>query len=147
MVCEEALEMYYQYVELLTSSTQMELIVEAASSVLIACAKSSVLFFYIRIFRGSVFSTVVWVTIVATAVWCISFFFSLVFICTPVVAYLHSDPRAHCFNAVPLFYALEISDFIIDVVILIIPWPCSWKLHLSTGQKFAVTGVFMLGLL
>lgn len=50
-----------------------------------------------------------------------------------------------CINPFVYMYSLSISDFITDAVILLIPIPMVWKLHLPTRRKFGVSLIFLLG--
>ncbi|KAF2269567.1 hypothetical protein CC78DRAFT_422505, partial [Lojkania enalia] len=52
-----------------------------------------------------------------------------------------------CVNTVMLGFAFSVSDFVTDVIIISIPMPFVWQLHLSIGKKLAVTAVFLLGIL
>ncbi|KAF1961219.1 hypothetical protein CC80DRAFT_488548 [Byssothecium circinans] len=50
-----------------------------------------------------------------------------------------------CINPFVYMYALSISDFITDAIIILIPIPMVWKLHLPTRRKFGVSLIFLLG--
>jgi hypothetical protein len=50
-----------------------------------------------------------------------------------------------CINTFLMMYALSISDFVTDALILLIPIPMIWKLHLPPMRKFGVTIVFLFG--
>lgn len=82
--------------------------------------------------------------------WMVSFFFADLFECTPVTLSLTAaptDPRVHCVDKLSLYYAGAITDFIMDVIIIIMPWPQVWKLHMPFRTKAAVTAIFFLGAL
>ena len=124
------------------------IIIEAVNVIPIGLAKCSLLFFYLRVFRGKLFSVITWATITLAAMWAISFFFSLLFACTPIHLYVRegiTTPDVSCINTTQVYYAVSISDFVIDVVILVIPVPFIWRLHMKPAQKVAVTGIFALG--
>ena len=123
----------------------MECIFEATHVLPISLAKCSLLFFYRRIFRGSIFSYISWATIALATTWAISFFFALLFKCNPISAYVRQEPGVHCVNLYQLYYSLSISDVLIDIIILIIPIPLVWRLHMKPAQKVAVSGIFALG--
>lgn len=126
----------------------MERILESTHVVPISLAKCSLLFFYRRIFRGTVFSYVTWTTIGLATIWGISYFFALLFKCTPLTPYVHYGHRApglHCANETQIYYSLPISDVLIDIFILIIPILFVWRLHMKPLQKVGVSGVFALG--
>ncbi|KAJ4305889.1 hypothetical protein N0V90_001422 [Kalmusia sp. IMI 367209] len=50
-----------------------------------------------------------------------------------------------CINPFVYMYALSISDFITDGIILLIPIPMVWKLHLPLRRKIGVSFIFLLG--
>jgi hypothetical protein len=49
-----------------------------------------------------------------------------------------------CTNTFLMMYALSISDFVTDALILLISIPMIWKLHLPM-RKFGVTIVLLFG--
>lgn len=113
-------------------------------------AKLSVLFLYRRIFAYSAFTRVANVSILLVAAWTVSFFFTIVFQCSPVSVLwtmLEMDQRPFCVDTMPFFYANSISDVLLDVAILAMPVPLVWGLRLSVRKKLAVGGMFMLGAL
>lgn len=127
---------------------KMERIFEATHVIPISLAKCSLLFFYRRIFRGTSFSYVTWATIGLATTWGVSYFFALLFKCNPLSAYIRyglKAPSLHCANPYQIYYSLSISDVLIDVIILIIPIPFVWRLHMKPSQKVAVSGIFALG--
>ena len=129
---------------------QVELIFEATHVIPITLAKCSILFLYKRIFRGPVFTAVVWTSLGIAVTWGLSYFFTLLFLCTPIPTYLRHGPSApgvSCSNELQVYYSLSISDFLIDVIILVIPIPFVWRLKMPPRHKVAVTVIFLLGCL
>lgn len=127
---------------------KMQRIFETIHVVPISLAKCSLLFFYRRIFRGTTFSYITWATIGLATTWGVSFFFALLFQCNPISAYIRYGQKApglRCINPYQLYYSLSISDVLIDIIILIIPIPFVWRLHMKPSQKAAVSGIFALG--
>ena len=123
----------------------MEFLSIVLSPLSLGPTKFSVVCFYRRIFRGSRFSVLTGILLIAIAAWGIAFFFAGLFICIPVDAFWTQAPGSRCFDPIPLFYTGAISDTIMDVVILAIPVPLVWKLNLPTKQKIIVSGIFLLG--
>ena len=126
----------------------MERIVEPCHVIPITLAKCSLLFFYRRIFRGKFFSYITWATIGLATIWGVSFFFVLLFLCSPIPVYVRYGSEAvglHCVNVSQVYYSLAISDVLIDIVIFIIPIPFVWRLHMKPSQKIAVSSIFALG--
>jgi hypothetical protein len=54
-----------------------------------------------------------------------------------------AELKAHCIDTQMLTYAQSISNFIIDVIIIAIPIPLVWKLHLPLKRKLSVIAVFL----
>ncbi|KAI0867199.1 hypothetical protein GGS24DRAFT_411578 [Hypoxylon argillaceum] len=112
--------------------------------------KSSILFLYRRILRGNTLSYVTSGLLIAVWSWGIAFFFASLFTCYPINQNwlsLHGSPEhnAHCYNYIPMYYATAISNVILDVLILLVPIPIVWRLHMPTKRKIGVIGIFLLG--
>ena len=110
--------------------------------------KLGILFLYRRIFRGPAFEATTLATVLLVAVWGISFFFSILFECTPINLSLKlppGSPGIHCINQTANFWGLSISDVLMDLIILAIPFPFVWSLQMSLKHKFGVSGMFLLG--
>lgn len=73
--------------------------------------------------------------------------FATIFACGTHFSYWWSSAgaelKAHCINTQTLGYAQSVSDFIIDVLIVTIPIPPIWRLHLSLKRKLGVVAVFL----
>jgi len=127
---------------------QMERIFETTHVIPITLAKCSLLFFYKRIFRGTAFSYIIWTTIGLATIWGVSFFFALLFFCLPITKYIrygYQAPGLQCVDPYQLYYSLSISDFLMDLIILIIPIPLVWRLQMKPSQKIGVSAIFALG--
>ncbi|KAI1460524.1 hypothetical protein F4805DRAFT_454946 [Annulohypoxylon moriforme] len=112
--------------------------------------KSSITCFYRRIFRGEIFNIVTITLLVIIVCWAISIFLATLLQCLPIdnvwLSVSGSPERAaHCVNVVPLFYAMAISNLILDVFVLVVPIPMVWKLQMARSRKIAVSGIFLLG--
>ncbi|KAI1453656.1 hypothetical protein F4805DRAFT_442652 [Annulohypoxylon moriforme] len=115
--------------------------------------KASIICFCRRIFVGhknSAFDRVSLAGLGLVILWSIGFFFGLVLGCGKEVS-LHWAPlqvmaESGCDGISPE-EALVISDFILDLFILILPLPSIWSLSMSTGRKLAVTSIFLVGLM
>lgn len=95
----------------------------------LGCVKLSFLFFYRRVFCGrtsTVFGKVAMGIIAIVVIWIISFFFALLFACKGNwSAWWGSvlDLSTKCVETLKLELALVTSDFITDVLIMVIPIP------------------------
>ena len=111
--------------------------------------KLSVLFLYLRLFsvgnwmRYSVYACF---TLVAGAV--LGGLLSLIFGCRPVkIMYQWEQREGTCIDIPMHVLVVSIINMITDFIILILPLPTIWSLHLPTRQKLAVVMVFSVGLL
>jgi hypothetical protein len=113
--------------------------------------KISVLLFYRRIFRGHLFNISTWTVIGLVAAWMVAFFLANLLECLPISEAFVNAPgiggNPKCINAIPMYLAQVYSDVVLDVLILAIPIPLIWQLHLPTQQKLAVLGIFLLGMM
>lgn len=115
------------------------------SLISLGCAKASLLFFYKSIFSTRAFRLTSQIMIVVVAAWTIAFFFSYLFICTPVTPFLEPYYGKKCVNVLPLYYTSCATDSLVDIIILCMPIPMVLKLKLPRKQKIAVLGMFFLG--
>jgi hypothetical protein len=117
----------------------------------IGLAKISVLLFYRRIFRGTLFNVATWTVIGLVAAWMVAFFFANLLECLPISEAFVNAPglggNPKCINAIPMYLAQVYSDVVLDVLILAIPIPLVWKLHLPMQQRLAILGIFLLGMM
>jgi len=51
----------------------------------------------------------------------------------------------HCINIESFFLGQAIPNIVTDGILLALPLPLIWDLHLPKGQKMALSGVFLLG--
>ncbi|KAL8770166.1 MAG: hypothetical protein Q9209_004008 [Squamulea sp. 1 TL-2023] len=119
-------------------------------SAAMACIKLSILLFYRRLFPRENTSAR-WrichlaLCIASMALGVVSLF-GVAFQCTPV-AYLwdRTIPGGHCINFTALARFTNIANMVTDILILIMPIPIVWNLHLDRSKKIGVCGLFLLG--
>ena len=46
-----------------------------------------------------------------------------------------------------MYLALSCTELVLDVIILTLPWTVIWNLHIDTGRKWTISGIFTLGAL
>lgn len=112
----------------------------------VTCTKASIVFFYRRIFNIHkslyfimFFILGYWITVITTI--CVA--------CQPLPyfweQYTIPGSKGTCINVPKFFLGNGIAAMLIDVVILCLPMPIVWKLHMPNSQKFAVAGILLLG--
>ncbi|KAF2690572.1 hypothetical protein K458DRAFT_354689 [Lentithecium fluviatile CBS 122367] len=113
--------------------------------------KLSIIFFYRRIFvvsKKDLFDLMTKGMAILTSAWTIAYLFAMAFNCgTRFWAHWGSylDLFTYCVGSYHIYESLLISDFILDVIILVLPLPMVWRLHLTLIKKVAITGIFLLG--
>ncbi|KAK5997679.1 hypothetical protein PT974_00034 [Cladobotryum mycophilum] len=126
--------------------------INALSAWVFGTSKLSALFFYRRIFCpvGSrdafQYLTIIFIAIVMS--WVVVFVVMPFNLCGSHSVDWAVQPghSAKCKLTYPYFEAATISDFILDVLILILPLPKIWSLKTTTSRKVAISGVFLLAL-
>ncbi|KAI3328949.1 hypothetical protein HD806DRAFT_481177 [Xylariaceae sp. AK1471] len=111
--------------------------------------KASFLFLYKRIFSISGKTRVLLITtIIIVAAWTVALFFAELFQCrTKFWANWGSthDIRTQCTMTTKIVFAVCLTDFLLDLTIIIMPIPLIWQLSLSTRRKLGVISIFLLG--
>ncbi|KAI0181178.1 hypothetical protein GGR52DRAFT_523153 [Hypoxylon sp. FL1284] len=138
--------------EVISVSEKMFFIVYTMFAPSLSLSKSSILCFYRRIFcpkRPWSDPNVLGITfmLIIVAMFGISVSMGTTFACGTHFSYWWSsagaDLQAHCIDTQMLTYAHSVSDFIIDVIIIMMPIPLVWKLHMSFQRKLGVIAVFL----
>ncbi|KAI1440008.1 hypothetical protein F5Y02DRAFT_32223 [Annulohypoxylon stygium] len=113
--------------------------------------KLSIIFFYRRIFNPSKSDRFNLITIICACIivaWTMAYIFAVAFDCG-----LHwtahwssvADIINYCHGTQQLVESLLITDLITDVIIIALPMPIIWSLHLTLMRKIAITAIFLLG--
>ncbi|KAI0975161.1 plasma membrane protein Pth11-like protein [Xylaria arbuscula] len=130
---------------------KIELAVLLMLPLVLGFIKASFLTFYMRIFSVNNRDwrhNLLLGMICFIALWATAFFFAQLFGCRlNFYAYWRStnDFLTKCVHTEQLFLTLSITDFITDVVLIIIPLPLIWQLNMSRRKKIAMLLIFSLG--
>lgn len=112
----------------------------------LSCVKLSVVLFYFRVFQHlRIYSIALWFTAFLVVAWFLGTNLSSIFQCSPVQSAWDKNIKGHCIASGPDFLGTAISNLVVDLVILLIPLPALWRLHVSRTRKLALTGVFICG--
>lgn len=131
-------------------------IAELGYFVTIACVKWSILAFYWRSFkiRSSV-KIPIYILAVIVLLWATAVILVTIFQCQPTSAWwnrfnpthpLQPDQYKCTVDSVKFFYGNAIPTIVTDVLMLALPLPYITKLQLPKGQKWALAGIFLVGL-
>ena len=109
---------------------QLQYAFQLNQTISLALVKISVLLFYRRIFRSrsttTAFNVTITVWIIVVAMWAVAFFFALLFACRLHFFAIWTNAQnllLNCVNTIKLGEGWVISDFITDIVTLVIPLP------------------------
>jgi hypothetical protein len=110
-----------------------------------AVAKSSALLFYARVFgtTTSKFKYGLWSLHAMNVAWWAGFCLAPILECKPIEKAWKPAISGTCGNTQTIWLAGSITSLLIDVLILIIPMPILWKLHIEWVRKLQITGVFV----
>ncbi|KAI1384571.1 uncharacterized protein F4822DRAFT_367163 [Hypoxylon trugodes] len=112
--------------------------------------KLSFVFLWKRIFnRARQVVVFCWVMVGVLIAWFLAFFFATVFQCgtrwtwnwAPIGIFL-----TQCANTLTLLTVFTATDIVTDFIIMFMPVPMIWKLHMPTKKKIGITSIFMVGL-
>ncbi|PYH72825.1 uncharacterized protein BO88DRAFT_170640 [Aspergillus vadensis CBS 113365] len=134
---------------------QIQYVADIVTVWAVGFAKLSILYFYRSIFCSrrtirTAFHSVTMCMIVLVSVWTVVFGIGLIFICGahPVDAWgTLAVVTTECSLQVPIVEGYAISDFIMDVIIWLLPLPRIWMLNISVRQRMALGLIFLVGLL
>ena len=118
----------------------------AAHGLTVTGVKISVLLLYRRIFINPAFGRSVVIVGTLCIAWLFASTFGQVFLCSPMSAAWNPNLifSSKCKDFQAVYYGMSISNLILDLVILCMPPPIIWGLHLSRKKKLMCCGVFCL---
>jgi urea transporter len=105
----------------------------------------SVLMFYARIF-GTVkgYRLAIYSVGFVIVGWWVAIDFLALFACSPIEkAWLPVD--GHCLDTQHDFIAATSTNIFADLLLLILPMPMLWKLHIDKTRRLALLGIFTCG--
>lgn len=112
--------------------------------------KLSVLLLYLRIFpSSSKFRASVFVLLALTVGWMIAMGVTNFLLCMPLHAYwdVLFQGKQICLEDVPFYVSFSATDLCLDLLIYVFPLPAVAKMNLAEKEKWAVAGIFGIGLL
>jgi hypothetical protein len=121
----------------------------------IAMVKFSILLYYKRIFTENTarmpaiiwFQRALYFLGAVTVMWLIIFQSLFIFACRPIHFFWNHQPATgYCpVNVDKVFYIQAIPNIATDLILLALPIPLIWNLHLPNVQKISLIGIFLLG--
>ncbi|MCJ1286774.1 hypothetical protein MMC26_006120 [Xylographa opegraphella] len=114
--------------------------------------KMSILLLLRRIFPASVTPVAwraVWYFVVAwVLLWLVGCGCATIFQCLPVSFYwnqITGDTNGFCVNEYIFLAGNAALNIASDIMILVLPMPIVWRLHIKKSQKLAISSIFLLG--
>ncbi|CAI7668047.1 unnamed protein product [Penicillium palitans] len=113
----------------------------------ITLPKLSVLCFYYRVLRrGATWvPPTLWAVGALCVCWLIGSGLLTTFQCTPIDAAWEAVPDSRCFTQWKFFTATAAPSAMLDLIILLIPLPLLWSLHMTKAKKAMLIGLFICG--
>ena len=112
---------------------------------ILAVAKMSILFLYLRIFVNKGFRLATHITMACILGQTAAFFFVVCFQCTPVVSYWNTTIPGKCIHSQAFVYAAAGINIMEDLIIMFLPVMELRALKLDLKKKFALGFMFALG--
>ncbi|CAF9904934.1 MAG: hypothetical protein GOMPHAMPRED_002991 [Gomphillus americanus] len=111
----------------------------------IGIIKCSVVMFYKRIFTTRTFNKWANVVLAVSIAWTIASTLTKMFETTPDISKYWTDHGYTTINTPPLLITLNVTDLVLDLIILSLPLPVIRSLHISKKKRLAVLAIFGLG--
>lgn len=125
----------------------------AASTIYIlclACAKLAILMFYYALLNVMQFwKYVIYIVSGIIVAYTLAIFFALIFACHPVERNWDPIPQFwdmdYCIDRTGLYLATALTNTTSDIILILIPIPIIWRLHVPVGQKLGIAAIFGVG--
>ncbi|KAH8906156.1 hypothetical protein BR93DRAFT_969368 [Coniochaeta sp. PMI_546] len=119
---------------------------QRANQPALACIKTSIVLFYVRIFSTRKFRVAAYCVIAYTIAWAISTWIVNLTVCTPIAFYYdRTIPGGTCRNQAISGSINGGLSLLGDILVLGLPIPVVWSLKINTRKKAGILGIFLLG--
>ncbi len=122
-------------------------IAQVAYKLVVCLNKVSVTLFSKRIFTTRPFQIACWCVLAILIGWGIGALFATIFQCVPVEGSWNPTIKATCIDKDAFWTAYAVGNVITDVMVLSLPLPMIFQLHLKMRDKIGIAGIFLLGAL
>lgn len=113
---------------------------------LLACAKFSLLFFYLKLSPMKWFRMCVYASMFIVVGYNIGIVFPLIFACRPLKRNFDvTITEGYCINRTPLYIATAVLNIVTDIMLLILPIPMIVRLQMPRVQKIGLILIFGVG--
>lgn len=118
----------------------------------VTSTKVSILLLYRRLFHsktglGQIYSIMFWTATFLTSTYPFILWITMACACRPVSFYWtqYLGEKGSCINVSLFFLLLGIVNMFNDIVILLVPVPRIWGLHVNKRTKTSIIGIMLLG--
>lgn len=123
-----------------------------AIQILWACSltlvKASILFFYLRIFDVPSFRLASKLTAGFIICWALAVILCGFLMCRPFAySWNQTIPNGTCGNQILSYIITGALNLVTDIIVLLLPMPHLWKLHLPLARRLVLMATFMVGIL
>ena len=136
----------------LKAQAQIALSFDVLSTATFAFAKISALLFYRRVFcvsgRSGRFHIFLMICVAIVSLWLVAYIILPILQCGTHISalWIESERAEYCKYSEKYTLSQAISDFLLEVLVLVTPVPSIWKLHASVARRLAVSFVFLTAL-
>ncbi|KAI3334197.1 hypothetical protein F4824DRAFT_502276 [Ustulina deusta] len=120
-------------------------IVDLLWATIVTLLKLSILHFYSVIFPQRSFRRLVYIAMFCCIVFWFGSFFGTAFLCNPPQKKWLPDTPGHCNDEITMYVSIVTGDLLTDLIIIALPMPILWRLHLPISQKIPIILAFGLG--
>ncbi|KAL2813027.1 CFEM domain-containing protein [Aspergillus granulosus] len=117
--------------------------------VCISLIKASMLLLYLRLFPSKKLRLAVFIALAITIAWGAATFLAQLFSCSPINYFWNKwdgEHEGHCSSHNALLLAHAILNIVMDVVVIGIPMPILFKLHMSLEKRIGMCVMFAVGI-
>ncbi|KAL4880293.1 hypothetical protein BJY04DRAFT_219289 [Aspergillus karnatakaensis] len=117
--------------------------------VCVGVIKCSMLLLYLRLFPNKGLRLAVHIALGVTVAWSLASLFSQLFSCKPINHFWNrwdGEHEGHCTSHNALLLAHAIINIVMDVVVIAIPMPILFKLHMSLEKRIGMCAMFAVGI-
>ena len=126
---------------------QISFALQRANQPALACIKSSIILFYMRIFTTRPFRIAAYCVLAYTIAWAISTWVVNLTVCAPIAFYYdRTIEGGHCHNQAISGSINGGLSLIGDILVLAMPVPVILNLKINTRKKMGILGIFLLGM-
>ncbi|KAI0427304.1 hypothetical protein F5Y09DRAFT_350550 [Xylaria sp. FL1042] len=125
--------------------TQLLYAVDLLFATIITLLKLSILHFYIVLFPQKPFRYFVYTAMFFCIVFWFGSFFGTAFLCNPPQKKWYTGIQGHCNDMVTMYVSIVAGDLVTDLIIIALPMPTLWGLHMPLSRKIPIVFAFGLG--